>query len=106
MTDRDKSISPPGSSAAGPLRRRMTEDMTVRGFTANTRARIHPGGRGFQGLFSAARRTGLARMDRLLGPDKTALQAASVIGQPESIGYRNDRRLIPDTRSRPVAARR
>ncbi len=32
MTDRDKSISPAGS----PLRRRMAEDMTVRGFTAST----------------------------------------------------------------------
>ncbi len=32
MTDRDKTISPPSS----PLRRRMTEDMTVRGFTAST----------------------------------------------------------------------
>ena len=32
MTDRDKTISPPGSS----LRRRMSEDMTVRGFTAST----------------------------------------------------------------------
>ncbi len=32
MTDRDKSISPAGS----PLRRRMIEDMTVRGFTAST----------------------------------------------------------------------
>ncbi len=34
-----------------PLRRRMTEDMTVRGFTARTQARIHPRGRGFHGLF-------------------------------------------------------
>ena len=32
MTDRDKTIGPPGS----PLRHRMTEDMTVRGFTAST----------------------------------------------------------------------
>ncbi len=32
MTDRDKTISPPGS----PLRRRMSEDMTVRGFTPCT----------------------------------------------------------------------
>ena len=32
MTDRDKTISPAGS----PLRQRMTEDMTVRGFTAGT----------------------------------------------------------------------
>ncbi len=32
MTDRDKTISPAGS----PLRRRMTEDMTVRGFTPCT----------------------------------------------------------------------
>ncbi len=32
MTDRDKTISPAGS----PLRRRMTEDMTVRGFAPTT----------------------------------------------------------------------
>ena len=32
MSDRDESISPPGS----PLRRRMIEDMTVRGFTPKT----------------------------------------------------------------------
>ncbi len=36
MTDRDKTISPAGSPAGGPLRRRMSEDMTVRGFTAST----------------------------------------------------------------------
>ncbi len=33
-----------------PLRRRMTEDMTVRGFTAGTQARIPRGGREFHGL--------------------------------------------------------
>ncbi len=36
MTDRDKTISPPGSPPGGPLRRRMSEDMTVRGFTPCT----------------------------------------------------------------------
>ncbi len=49
MTDRDKTISPPGSPAGGPLRRRTLlrppkrasrrraiGDMTVRGFTAST----------------------------------------------------------------------
>ncbi len=34
-----------------PLRRRMSEDMTVRGFPAGTQARIPRGGRGFHGLF-------------------------------------------------------
>ncbi len=33
-----------------PLRRRMSEDMTVRGFTAGTQARIPRGGRKFHGL--------------------------------------------------------
>ncbi len=42
MTDRDKTISPPGSPPGGPLRRRMSEDMTVCGFMPCTRARIHP----------------------------------------------------------------
>ncbi len=36
MTDRDKTISPAGSPPDSPLRRRMSEDMTVRGFTAGT----------------------------------------------------------------------
>ncbi len=36
MTDRDKTISPAGSPPGSPLRRRMSEDMTVRGFTPCT----------------------------------------------------------------------
>ncbi len=42
----DKTISPSGS----PLRRRMTEDMTVRGFTAATQRGGHTRGQGFHGF--------------------------------------------------------
>ncbi len=44
MTDR--TIGATGS----PLRRPMAEDMTVRGFTPSTQARIPRGGREFHGL--------------------------------------------------------
>ncbi len=65
MTDRDKTISPAGSPAGSPLRRRTSEDMTVRGFTASHPARIPRGGREFHGLSGPLRRT--RRMRRICG---------------------------------------
>ncbi len=71
MTDR--TISPAG----GPLRRRMTEDMTVRGFTASTRARIHPGGQGFHGLFCCFMSYEPVHIENMPAGHLDGLQAAS-----------------------------
>ncbi len=56
----DKAISPAGS----PLRRRMSENMTVRSFTACTQRGYIAAVRNFT-VFSAARRIG--RMRRICG---------------------------------------
>ncbi len=56
MTDRDKTVSPPGSL----LCRRMTEDMTVRGFAPKTQTGYIRAVRDFT-AFSAALRTRRAR---------------------------------------------
>ena len=60
MTDRDRAISPQGS----PLRRRMIEDMEVRGFTAKTQIDYIRAVRDFTCFFGRAPRTSMSSIMR------------------------------------------